>query len=152
MADDAPTSTVQAPSADVSASSATRRSQRAPVPSERVRTNADVEEEDTSTITVGERGQNSKPKRAVVKTSNSDSAAAVERVALVTLVAKPVELTEGVAKLQKQNGLLMQVVRQNESKMAGLAQQNEALLQAVKESETKIAALEAQNQRLTEIS
>lgn len=52
-------------STDMRAPLPTRRSQRSHVPSERARTNGDVEEEDASTITISDCGQNGKPKRAL---------------------------------------------------------------------------------------
>jgi hypothetical protein len=63
------TSITQTP-IDLSAPLPTRRSLRQHVPSERARSNADVDDDDdddANTITVGDRSQNGKQKRAVPK-------------------------------------------------------------------------------------
>jgi hypothetical protein len=135
----------------VSAPLPTRRSLRQHVPSERARSNADVEDDDTNTITAGEGGQNGKRKKAAPKAADLVTATTVDNQVLTTLMAKLGELAGGVTELQTQMGILVQVVQQNETKIAMLGQQNEALLQAVKQNEARIAALETQSQTLIEM-
>jgi hypothetical protein len=152
MADDAgsPTSITQTP-IDPSAPLPTRRSLRQHVPSERARSNTDGEDNDANTITVGDRSQNGKQKKAAPKAPNLETATTLESLVVTTLMTKLGELGGGMSELQTQIRILVQVVQQNETKIAKLGQQNEVLLQAVKLSETRIAALEIQNQTLMEM-
>jgi hypothetical protein len=100
MADDAasPTSITQ-PSIDVSAPLLMRRSQRQHAPSKRARSNADGEDDDTSTITAGERSQNGKLEKVVLKVFNQETTTTVESRALATPMTKLGELGGGMTEL-----------------------------------------------------
>jgi hypothetical protein len=56
-----------------------------------------------------------------------------------------------VTKLQTEIDILVQVVQQNETKIAMLGQQNEVLLRAVKQHQARIATLETQHRGLMEM-